>query len=219
MMFANHGGGNVIYAVANEEYSHVVASRGELWKTTNRGAGWAMIDTHGPAQRGYLTSISVPYIDESNPDQWVYWGRGGHVAIIPSIYRVSSDQGASFATLPNTDLQYAKIGTSGNQNRLFILADRPDLRNCKYSLDGGVSYTTLPLIVAANEAFSSFTEWQGNHLLNVLLGSTPTAGAPGNVRMYYWVSGSPSWLDKTGNLDSLGPTEVREIQRDSMGSA
>ena len=218
--FAPHGGGNVIYAASNRAPGHVVGSRGILWKSVNRGGAWANIDQHGPAQRGVLCSISVPYVDAGSSDLDVLWGRGGHIAGTTGRYRVSTDAGASFANIPGAMVDdYVWMGTSNLPVRIWFLAARPDNDSCKWSIDGGTSYTTLPLLVPFFEAYSSHTMWQGDYLKSVLIGGTPTGGAPGNVRLYWNDIGQATWLDKTGNLDGLGPNIVRGIERDSMGSA
>jgi len=215
VMFAPHGAGQVIYAASNRAPAHVASSQGILWKSVNQGGAWANVDSHGPGDRGRLCSISIPYVDAGNADLHVLWGRGGHLAGAPSEYRVSHDAGATFADIPSATSQYSKMGTSGVPDRIWFLADRPDLRACKWSVNGGLTYTTLPLTIANYYAYSSHTVWQGDYLKSALVGGYIGAAAT----LYWHTIGQATWQNKTGNLGIYAPSNVYAIERDSMGSA
>lgn len=103
---------------------------------------------------------------------------------------------------------------------MWAAASRPDNDTCRYSIDAGSNWTTVPLVPLDFQVYmGSWTFWQGDSLRNALLGGKQTGANPGPSRVYSHDIGNASWEDKTGNLASLGTGVVYQIDRDSMGSA
>jgi len=216
--FAQHSAGNVLYATQPECVGNPGSSWLRLHRTTNRGVNWGQLQQSQWGNIGRYTSISIPYVDASNPDRHVLWGAGGGVAGQPGRYWASDDQFVTHYIVPSSNNYYTKIGTGNNPDYIWLLNSEPDIRACKWSNDGGTTWTGLPLIPGAPGTygvFASFVVWSGNVLQSALIG-----GSSGGVAyMYYWSQGQGAWQDKTGNLRGFGVTEIRDIDRDSEGSA
>lgn len=214
-MFAPHGGGEEIYAVQNSGGN----ADGQLWQTVNGGGAWAVTDTigWGSGQKGLRSSISIPYVDASNPDLYVLWGRGGFGALETGLYRISVDGGATFLDVPNSRTNQSKIGTGGHPDYIAFLGGDTDAEPCKWSNDRGLSYHTLPVIPVADKISSAaFATWASGVLQSFLMG---TGGPTSPAYMYMWSSGQLTWEDKTGNLSAFSVGKVFQIDRDSMGAA
>ena len=75
-------------------------------------------------------------------------------------------------------------------------------------------YTEIPVIGVDERTYAGFVRWSANQLYSVLIGTIATISS-----MYLWQPGLAAWVDKTGNLHNFEPTEVYQIDRDSMGTA
>ena len=172
---------------------------------------WAFID--GPYTFGQMNEwagLSVPYEDGGNS---ILWASG-------PTRRVSTDAAASFGNVPGIGAVNASIlGTSSKDDRLWSATERPDVNQCKWSIDSGVTWTSVPLVPLAFQTIASWTFWQGDSFRNALLGGSETGVNPGPNLVYSHDVGNASWEDKTGNLPSFGVNYVYQIDRDSMGSA
>ena len=217
--FAPHGAGNVIYAVANFAPCSLGSSQAYLHKTTDGGASWSgAIDSRNTNDAGIMSSISIPYMNAANPDQYILWGRGGQCARIGR-YTISSDQGSSFSDVPGADgtdvFHYSKIGTGGTPDNIFLLAYDCLTRKSKWSNDRGLTYTELPTIGVDVDTIASFVRWSDTGLQSVLVGG---AGW-GVARVYSWSSGDAAWVTETRNLTDFTVSTIFDIDRDSMGEA
>jgi hypothetical protein len=217
--FAPHGGGGIIYACSNNAPTHPVGSRSYLWRSSDAGANFTAID--GPyafANSGAYTSISIPYIGAGGSDVDVFWSRGGATAGAGGISRASHNAGATFANITWGN-GWTKLVTGGQPEYIWCSSDRPDLVACRYYQAGDTGpYTELPLIAAALQCETSQVTWEAGQVKNAVIGGYPTAGAPGTIRVHFWAAGMTSWIEKTGNLETWGPTSIRAIERDSMGA-
>lgn len=219
LIFAPHGGGNQVYAISNYNYDNAGDALATLWKTSNEGVNWTDIDTINNTYRGLYTSVAVPYISPASTDQYVLWGRGGNV-VSDSLYRISSNAGASFSNISSSDLTYSVLSCGGQPEYIWLNSSRPDLYHCKWSNDAGMTYNLLPLNAAiVSDSQCSFAIWNGAALKSVIVGLKPNITTAWWIG--YWENGRTTWLDKTGNLLSIavGLAEVFAIDRDSMGTA
>lgn len=207
-----HSSAQSFLAASMRVPGNIGESRARLWKTATRGVAWAQIDIDlGWGDNGGHTSVSVPYVSATNPDQYILWGSGGFIAGTNGQYRLSENGGTSFDDLPNSDSSYSRLGTGGQPDHILLLADEPDLTACKWSDDKGQSYTTLALMGIEMDTFAALAKWDGGQLTNVLIGSED------DEKVYLW--SSSGWEDKTANLGSLGVTSIHAIDRDTMGTA
>ena len=215
--FAQHSAGNKIYCAANRAPGHAGSSEAQLWKTVNMGAGWASVNTLNTSYKGHHASVVIPYVDATNTtDRYVLWGRGGLVAGNNGLYRYSLNAGVSFADLPNSHKTYSKMESDDTPDHLFFLIDNPQVQSSVWTVNQMGSYYALPATgTLFNVSFASFVNWQGGVPQTVLIGCDDTTA----VRLYLWAQGMGAWANKTGNLNDWLPTSVRQIDRDSMGTA
>lgn len=214
--WAQHSAALEIYAGGNRAPGNAADAQSLLRKTTNRGGAWATVNTITSTDRGEMVSVNVPYVDANNVnDLYVLWGKGGFLAGVTGLYRISENAGLSFTDLINSSNSYSKLGTGDTQDRLFYLVDRNDLRSTRYSIDQGQNFVLTPFFGAApEEALSSFELWSGDTIRSILVGtrSTPI--------VVIWEPGMAAWQDKTGNLvTAFSIAEIRQIDRDSVGVA
>jgi len=214
--FAPHGAGNVLYAAGNRAPLHAGSSEGRVYKTLNAGVGWGVpIDTLNSNKTGIQASISIPYVDASNPDSYVLWGRGWIGAGSIGQYRITENAGATFADINDSDTNQSKIGTGGHPDYIVFLGADTDGNPCKWSNDRGVTYTDLPLLPINETTIAAFVRWSGGILQDVLVGTENAAP----IEVYSWKQGQIAWTNRTGNLTAFGPATIYQIDRDSMGSA
>jgi hypothetical protein len=213
--FANHSSGVKIYGVETRRPANVADARYQPYRTTTSGAAWAALDaSYGFDSSAMYGFLSVPYESAGNSnDRYVLWGRA-------STQRESDDQAATFTAIPNVPagVDYNHLGTGGHPDYIWLMSVRPDTDACIWTQDGGTAWTSLPLMALAYIATASHTVWQAGNLQSALLGGNYTAGAGSDAALFLWTPGA-GWQDKTGNLLGFGVTEIRQIDRDSMGSA
>jgi hypothetical protein len=212
-----HSAGQSFLASTARRADNIIESRGELYETVNQGVAWSSIDgPFGFGDGGQFSSAGAPYVDASNsPDQYYLWGRGGNVAGAFGLYRTSSDAGTTFADINESNHQYSRMFVGGSPDFIAFLPDRPDLTPFKWTVDGGVTYTTAPLHSAAFITFAGFIKWGNGNIESVLAGGV----VAGVIQVLLWEPGMAAWQNKTGNLASFGVAEIRQVDRDSMGTA
>lgn len=207
-----HSATQIIYSSVSVNPLNVATAARSLYQTINGGAAWAVID--GPYGFGAMNqygSISVPYGDGGNS---VLWGS-------ETTHRVSTDGGVTFSDVPNiaAALEAGIIGTSGIDDRIWLGCDRADGTQSQYTINSGVSWTTVPLLPSACQTYDTYTRWQGNFFKSALLVGIGTGVAPHIANVWRHSFGEASWSDKTGNLPIYSPGCVYDVERDSMGSA
>lgn len=202
--FGQHSGGTLAVGTINVANGGAAGVTFAL-RTTDSGANWAS----GLATSFYSSfmSVSCPYVDAGNNDKYWFLGGMGNSPVAGGTDVFVSVDGANTFTTPAWAEKNWKVGTGGNQNRLFQLYDP-----CKYSIDGGTTWTELPAH-GLGVLMSGLVEWGLSGPQCVLIGNYTT----GNV--YLWEYGMTSWVDKTGNLGDFGPSIINQIDRDTMGSA
>jgi len=208
--WGQHSGGQILYGSRPSFDPFVNAS---LYRTINAGGAWATID-NTPANLTDVTSLSVPYVDASNPDSYILWGGEG-----ASNLRISIDGGATFNAL-DPAIDGMKIGTGGHPDYIFLL----NADFCYWSQVRGVSWNMLPDLgysgglAGSMPRVGTWTKWSNGVLQEVIVGADSRGGTDG--RIWQWKNGSGSWLDKTGNLKtSFSVAQIYQVDRDSMGTA
>ena len=149
-------------------------------------------------------------MDADNPDSYVLWGdRRGH--------RISTTGGNSFVNL-DLLVGYSKLGTGAHPDRIWLLHWTPGVTACLWSNDRAVSWNVLPTIgiLGGGSSLASYVIWQGDTLQSALVGAYAVGAPP---LMFLWQQGLAAWLDKTGTLSDFIITSIRDIDRDSTGSA
>ena len=224
--FAQHSGGNTIYAVSNHAYLNLFNAAVRLWKSTNRGATWTNLVSVGSGgadgTMGKYSSVSVPYIDASNTlDRYVLWGKGGFYGAWGSCqFWISDDRGATHTQIPGTeDGGYCRCGTSTVPTRQWYPTDRMDLHQCKWTNDGGATFTELPVGLAGFSFRGSWTRWNFDQLEEAIMVGDYIGGIPSGAAIGVWYSSTGAWADKRGNLEEFGITSIRGVDRDSQGAA
>jgi len=210
--FNPHSADQIIYSSPSYAPYNVGVAARELFRTANGGAAWASVD--GPyafAAMNYWASISIPYSDGGNSVLWAS----------KATHRISTDGASSFGDVPNIAAAFegSILGTSGIDDRMLLIPDRPDTSQIRYSVTSGTLWNLLPLAPIAMQGTASWSSWNGDFLRSVLIGGQAAAGAVGPVYIYRWIAETLSWQDKTGNMNDFGALRVYDIDRDSMGSA
>ena len=78
----------------------------------------------------------------------------------------------------------------------------------------------MPLVPQGLQVSGSFTRWQGNFFKSALLVGRGAGVAPAGASIFRYIAGQATWSDKIGNLAAVfSPTDVYQVDRDSMGSA
>ena len=224
--FAQHSGGNTIYAVSNHAYLNLFNAQVRLYKTTNRGATWTNLVSVGSGgvggTMGKYSSVSVPYVDAANTlDRYVIWGKGGYYGAWGSCqFWISDDRGATHTQIPGTeDGGYCRAGTSTVPTRQWYPTDRMDLHQCKWTNDGGATFTELPVGLTGFEFQGSWTRWNFDQLEEAIMVGDYAGGVPAGAAIGVWYSSTGAWADKRGNLEEFGITAIRGVDRDSQGAA
>lgn len=206
-------GAQIIFSSPATAVFNVGFSDRWLYRSLDGGSNWSIVD--GPYDfydMGPYASISIPYNEAGNT---VVWSS-------EDTQRISHGGGAAgtFNDVTGTPFGHVLLGTSGTYQRMWAPQERPDTSNNRYTVNAGSSWTTVPLVPLAFFApTASWTYWEGDNLRNALVGGAHTAGNPGPNHLYYYNVGDAGWLDKTGNLSTLGSGHVNWIDRDSMGTA
>lgn len=211
ILFAPHGAGLVVYVVGNRAPGHAGSSEAKLWKSVDGGGSYSLLSTLSVNDKGLVASVSVPYVSPSNPDLYVYWGRGGAVAT-PGLYRKSVNAGASFTDMPNTAGDYIKLSAGISQFNVFLANDELDSAPTKYSVDGGVAWQDLPLFTDASPAeldlTCAYANWRGNVLAAVVQGGSN----PDYLVLHWTAENAGIWTNQTRNLADYGVTTVHHLE-------
>jgi hypothetical protein len=207
MEFAPHGAGNTIYTVRGHRDP---ASGYEVWKTTNQGVGWSMIDNPAATLSMQFSSLAIPYISATSTDQYIYWGYFGRDQ------RISINAGTTFSDFV-AGTGYSKMGTGYSQDHVWLLQEGTSTQISRWTNNGGITWFDLPLTPdALFGTFSAFGSWTGDQLEELLIGGM-LAGTP---YIYQWRNGWTAWQDKTGNLADIASISIiTQLDRDSTGTA
>jgi hypothetical protein len=224
VIYAPHHGAQHIYATTARTFNNAGFAEMRCWKTVNGGGAWVTID--GPRTfwqgSGEYTSLALPYIDAANPDKYVFWMAGAQPGVLNTA-RQSSDQGATFS---NIDAligveAYDQIREGFTQNRIYGQGCRIEAAAGRWTGNGGLTWTNLPLYGLGFFSTYAFDIWDGDTLRSVLTGGYPIGAPPATgVYLVYWRNGIAAWLNKTGNLRTTHSVNyVWRIDRDSRGAA
>lgn len=213
--WAQHSAGLVAYACTTIDTCHVTNHRNNLYRTVDAGVDtWPALTSYiNP--KGRTPTLSIPYVDADNDDLFVFHGSGYWCAGQSGFsQRISIDAGVSFATVPGTDFD-CMLSTWLHPDLVFLWAYAPNVSECRWSSDRGLSWTKLPLITDAVSGLASFVTFEGSALDTAMVGGA-LAGA---AAVYRWSASTNAWADATGNLADFSPTLINAIDRDTTGVA